>query len=206
MHDEAVLVKPAQTRGQGYSKVYRCPGTDWPELATGSFVYIKTQSEYTCRPIWRACRRTPTLQRELRALLACRKIGLNVPEVIGYQQEGLAAELVISEIADALTLQEALASADADRQQILSNAGHIIGRMHAHGWTHGALNQDHILIQPLADNRAALIDFEKARRSRRLIKADLERFWRRNNYLSSADRTTFEKAYKSVNRGQSYPE
>lgn len=191
----ARLVKPVQHRGAGASCVYLDQRGHW-DGGSGN-VYVKRQRNYTCRPLWRAFLPTPTLAREHRALQAMQRIGVTAPEVVSYRQEGLAAELVIAEIAGGLPLDKALALPDCDRKGILAGVARLIRRLHDAGWAHGALNCEHIFVVPGDDFSAALIDFEKARRSRRLIDADLARIWRRNPALTSEDRGLFEAAYRA---------
>ena len=190
----AELIKPPQHRGRGISTVYVDDRRNW-DGQTGR-VYVKRQHRYTCRPAWRGFRSTPTFARELRALTACSAFGLNIPEVIDYTQRGASAQLVIGEVKDAQSLFAALLNPAPDRRTIISNVARCISRLHTHGWTHGALNQEHILVQP--DAKIALIDFEKARHNPRGITADLERVWRRNPYLTVEDRQLFEEAYASA--------
>ena len=191
----AKLVKAVQFRGSGMSCVLLDERVHW-DGGSGQ-VYVKRQRNYTCRPAWRAYRRTPTLARQLRALRALHQVGFNVPEIVSYRQAGLDAELVIAEIEGGIPLSNALARPDADRQKILSNAARLIRALHAAGWTHGALNAEHIFIQPEHEFDAALIDLEKARRGRRRRGADLERIWRRNPELTAQDRACFESTYQS---------
>lgn len=189
----AKLVKPVQHRGDGASCVYLDHREHW-DGGRGN-VYVKRQHNYTCRPLWRGFLRTPTLAREHRALLAMQQIGVSAPEVVSYRQEGLAAELVIAEISGGLPLDAALAQPEGDRTRILTSVARLIRRLHTAGWTHGALNCEHIFVVPGDGFSAALIDFEKARRNRRLIDADLARIWRRNPALTSQDRRLFEAIY-----------
>ena len=191
----AKLVKPVQFRGSGMSCVLLDERAHW-DGGSGQ-VYVKRQRNYTCRPAWRAYRRTPTLAREHRALQALHQIGLNVPEIVSYRQSGFDAELVIAEIEGGIPLSDALARPDVDRQKILTNAARLIRVLHTAGWTHGALNAEHIFVQPEHGFDAALIDLEKARRNRHRSGADLERIWRRNPELTSEDRAVFELAYRS---------
>lgn len=191
-------VKPPQTRdGKGVSAVFLEPAGDWG--APGERVYVKRQTAYWCRPLWRAFRRTPTLRRELRALDACRKLGIPVPRVVSYREEGPTAELVVEEVADAAALDQALARPGADRIAILRNVADVIGRLHRAGWSHGALYADHILVGPPPDYAVVLIDLEKARRSRMRRVDDLERFHRRNAaVLRQADLEIFDARYRDV--------
>jgi tRNA A-37 threonylcarbamoyl transferase component Bud32 len=189
----AKLVKPVQHRGAGASCVYLDHREHW-DGGSGN-VYVKRQNNYTCRPLWRGFLRTPTLAREHRALLAMQQIGVPAPEVVSYRQEGLAAELVIADIAGGVPLDEALTLPDSDRNRILTHVAGLIRRLHAAGWTHGALNCEHIFVVPGEGFSAALIDFEKARHGRRQIDADLARIWRRNSALTAADRSLFEATY-----------
>ncbi|MEZ5559365.1 MAG: lipopolysaccharide kinase InaA family protein [Pseudomonadales bacterium] len=195
--DFSELVKaPQQRRGHGFSVVYRVPGWRWG--ASSSEVFVKTQRDYTCRPAWRLWRRTPTLRRELRALNACAAFGLPVPRVICYREDDGVAELVVEGIPDTLPLDEALARPGANRQRIVANVARTLALLHRHGWVHGALGNAHVLIQTLADDRVALIDFEKARRRRALIGRDLDRFWRRTGCMSGDEKDQFLRIYREA--------
>jgi len=192
--DDATLVKPPQARrGSGLSEVRLEPGAGWG-LPAGR-VYVKSQRNYTCRPAWRLWRRTPTLLREYRALQACRRLGINVPQVVHYAQQGLEARLVVAEIEGALPLADALAQPGADRRRILVELGEVLARLHAAGWSHGALYGEHILVRAGRVIEVFLIDFEKARRSRRLAAADLARLLRRSPFLTDSDWRCLLDAY-----------
>jgi len=198
--DEATLVKPPQARrGSGLSEVRLECGAEWGWPA--GRVYVKSQHNYTCRPAWRLWRRTPTLLREYRALQACSRLGIKVPLVLDYAQRGLEARLVLAEIDGAVALPEALARPDADRPRILLELGQVLARLHAAGWAHGALYGDHILVRSGATIEVFLIDFEKARRSRRLAAADLARLLRRSPFLTDADRRCLLDAYRRAAQG-----
>jgi tRNA A-37 threonylcarbamoyl transferase component Bud32 len=171
------LVKPPQSRdGHGVSAVYLEPGDRWgrPDVR----VYAKRQHAYHCRPVWRLFRRTPTLRRELRALRACRALGIPVPEIIAYRESGPEAELVVAEVRDGRALHAALADHPASRERILDLAADVIAHLHRAGWTHGALYPQHVLVGPAPECRVTLIDLEKARRSRLKRRRDLDRLLR----------------------------
>ena len=199
MAETSNLVKPPQyRRGSGASEVRIEDGASWG--LPGVRVYVKRQQNYTCRPAWRLWRRTPTLRRELRALEACRALGFDVPTVVHFRQQGLDAELAIGEITGALPLQAALAQAGADAPEVLGRVGRTIARLHDAGWSHGALYSDHILVRPGRHGEVFLIDFEKARRSRRLAAADLERLLRRSTFLSDAERQCLVESYRAARK------
>lgn len=191
-------VKPAQSRdGKGTSAVFLEPASDWG--AGDGQVYVKRQTAYWCRPAWRGFRRTPTLRRELRGLTACRRLGVAVPDVVVYRQEGPHAVLVLEEVTHALPLDRALAAPGADRADIVGNVAGTIGRLHRGGWTHGALYPDHILVRPGPGHEVVLIDLEKARRSRLRRASDLDRFWRHNAaHLSPPEAALFRQGYRST--------
>lgn len=199
------LVKAPQTRdGHGVSAVYVEPAGDWD--APGEQVYVKRQRHYYCRPAWRLFRRTPTLRRELRGLDACRKLGIGVPVVVSYRESGPDAELVLEEVRGTRPLAQALEQFDADRNTILGNLAEVIGRLHRAGWAHGALYSDHVLIGPPPEHAVALIDLEKARRSRRRRRSDLERLIRHvGDQLSNEELTTFLTRYRRALAGSAPP-
>ncbi len=190
-------VKPPQSRGgKGVSAVYLEPAARWGS-GTGR-VYVKRQEGYFCRPAWRAFRRTPTLRRELRGLIACGRLEVPVPAVVAYREDGLRAELVLQEVPGALPLDQALDRHGRDRAAILDDLATVIARLHRGGWTHGALYPDHILVRDRVLD-VVLIDLEKARRSRLRRRSDLDRFWRHNGQLMS-DRETvhFRRHYRDA--------
>lgn len=194
---EPELVKPAQSRrGRGSSYVtVSLPNADGPR------VFSKHQTDYWCRPIWRAFRRTPLLTRELRALRACAELGINVPEVISYSEKGIQSRLELVEVVHSAPLDEALDEQGADRNAILKCTARIIGRLHHAGWSHGALYPHHILINTTVLPSATLIDLEKARRNPFRLGRDLQRFWRHAPAMSDSERAGFDAEYTSARRG-----
>jgi tRNA A-37 threonylcarbamoyl transferase component Bud32 len=127
-------------------------------------------------------------------------MGIRVPQVIAYRQQGTQAELAIAEVSGAVPLNEAVARCGADRNKILQRLASALGRVHRAGWTHGALGSEHILVHAEEDYAITFIDLEKAKRSRMLRSHDLDRFWRRNGFLTAADRNLFEAEYDAARR------
>lgn len=192
-------VKPAQTRkrrGRGTSEVFLEYAQHWG--AGSGRVYVKRQHAYSCRPPWRLFLKTPTLHRECRALNRCRRIGINVPHVVAYREEGGYAQLVLEAIDDALPLDHALNEPDADRATIVGNVASVIGRLHSAGWAHGALYPDHILVGPAPDYEVTLIDLEKARQTRLKRRDDLNRFLRYTTMMRSREVHIFRRHYRAM--------
>lgn len=189
---------PQQRRGRGFSVVQRVPGSEWGQACPE--VFVKTQRDYWCRPPWRLWRRTPTLRRELRALRALCRIGLAVPRVIDYREDAGGAELVVEGVVGALPLDEALARPEARRDRIVANAARAVALLHRSGWIHGALGDEHILVQPALADRVVLIDFEKARRNGALAGRDLARLWRHVSGLTEAEIARFRELYEAARR------
>lgn len=196
---ESTLLKEQSRDGAGLSAVYLEPGARWGIDAPR--VYVKRQDAYWCRPPWRLFRKTPVLRREVRGLRACEALGIRVPRIIAYTEEGRRAELVLEALDDALALDQALNRPGAERQTILRNAAAVIGRLHHAGWTHGALYPAHILIG--ADNQVALLDLEKARHSPLRRRSDLSRFWR-YCALAAEDTAVFLDSYLAARSGAGY--
>lgn len=195
------LVKPPQSRrGQGLSWVTVEPAADWQ--AGSGRVFVKNQQGYWCRPVWRLFRRTPLLLRELRGLHACQRMGVAVPQILDYQDDGCCARLILAEVTHSQPLDEALARNDADRETIISRAAQLIGRLHRAGWSHGALYPHHILIGRDEDRTATLIDLEKARRNPFKRGADLARFWRHAPALSESEKAQFASHYQLARRSR----
>lgn len=195
----APVKAPQQRRGRGFSVVFRAPGRLW--RAPCREVFVKTQRDYFCHPAYRLWLPTPTLAREVRALRACRAFGLDVPAVVFYREVSGTAELVTEAVDDALELDQALARREADRALIIGNCAHSIARLHRHGWVHGALGSEHVLVQPHARERVWLIDFEKARRARPLARRsmadrDLRRLWRHVTNVTTAEIALFDECYR----------
>ncbi len=191
--DDTGLVKAPQRRGHNsISIVHRDSGSVWGYSVPN--VFVKTQIGYFCHPIWRGCLATPTFRREYRALGICRSFGVNAPEPLSYSEENGVAELIVAEVPEALPLDEALRAPGANRRQIVENVASAIGALHRHHWTHGALGNDHILVQ-VTSSRVHLIDLEKARRNRLLVGKDLDRFWRRTGCLEPSERALFQDVY-----------
>lgn len=194
---EPELVKPVQSRrGRGSSFV-----TVSQPPAGGDRLFTKHQSDYWCRPVWRAFRRTPLLRRELRALRACARLGISVPVVLSYEDDGTQTRLQLAEVSQALPLDEALNAGTADRSAIISCTAQIIGALHHAGWSHGALYPHHILIDTRTGASATLIDLEKARRNPLKRGRDLQRFWRHAPVITDAERVLFNTEYRKARRG-----
>lgn len=196
---QSLRVKPAQTRkrrGRGSSEVFLEDARHWG-AGTGH-VYVKRQHDYSCRPPWRLFLKTPTLHRECRALNRCRRIGIDVPQVVAYREEGEYAQLVLKEIDDALPLDRALSEPDSDRVTIVGNVASVIGRLHSAGWVHGALYPDHILVGPGPHYQVTLIDLEKARQSRLKRSDDVNRLLRYTTALDSREVNVFRNHYKTT--------
>jgi tRNA A-37 threonylcarbamoyl transferase component Bud32 len=192
-------VKPPQSRrGRGFSVVHIEPGPAWG--LSGGRVYVKRQEAYWCRPVWRLFRRTPTLRRELRGLLACMRLGVDVPGVVHYEDDGTRATLVLTEVAEALPLDQALARPDADRAAILRSVADAIARLHAGGWSHGALYAAHILVRAGAPHPVVFIDLEKASFSPLQRRQDLNRLIRRSRFLGPDDARTLIDQYRASRR------
>lgn len=188
-----------QTRsGTGLSTVHLEEASQWGG-PPGKRAYVKRQSDYYCRPAWRLWRRTALVTREHRALRACQALGINVPPILHYQAIGNQATLVVEELADTVPLDSALHEFPARRTLILDTLGRALSRLHGAGWYHGALYAHHILVGHSPESNVWLIDFEKARRSRRRRREDLRRLWRHNRYLSAEDRNAVMSGYRARN-------
>lgn len=193
-------VKPPQSRGGGSSAIYVEDGAPWG--AGSGRVFVKRQVDYCCRPIWRGFRRTPTLRRELRGLKAGRALGVPVPTVVAYVEDGTRAELVLEALTGVLPLDQALEAANAERATIVRNVAEAIGTLHRGGWSHGALYHTHLLVGPPPEHPVTLIDFEKARHSRWRQREDLARFWRYSqNFFTRPEVARFEHHYRKARRG-----
>lgn len=189
----STLISSQSRRGRGNSSVWLEDAEPWGG-APATRAYVKRQTDYTCRPAWRAWQRTPLLHREYRALMACRDLGLRVPDVLHFECAGHRAVLVLAEVG-AAPLDAAITTDSVARSQILDALGEYLGRFHGAGWYHGALYAHHILVGPQPEHPVWLIDFEKARRARRRRREDLNRFWRHNRYLGSTDKSRLLDAY-----------
>jgi tRNA A-37 threonylcarbamoyl transferase component Bud32 len=195
-------VKPDQYRGTGVSSIAVESGDRW-DLPR---VYVKRQTAYWCRPLWRIGRRTLVLEREVRGLNAFRALGVRVPRVLSFQKSEGQGELVLSEISDSQPLDQAVGKdqavaenqAGTGRREIIGNLARVVGTLHRGGWTHGALYPAHILVA--RDNSIALIDLEKARRSFFRRRGDLDRLFRHADFLGREDVELFEREYRIVVR------
>ena len=191
-----IVVSTQSRGGKGSSTVSLAAGDQWG-MSAGERAYVKQQVDYCCRPAWRAWRKTPLVAREARALKACEQLGLAVPKVLYFDAGKRAGTLVLAELVDHRPLDTAVAGASTPlRRRLLERTGRYIGLLHRAGWYHGALYAHHILISP--DGEPRLIDFEKARRSRRRRTEDLDRFWRHNQFLNDDDKAAILAAYQQA--------
>lgn len=195
------LVEAGNTRGTGESGAGLAMPEDWPEIDSAAPFYVKRQQRFYCHPAWNLFLPTPTLRRELRALLFAHAHGVPVPQVLAYGEgAGGRAVLALAAIAPALDLQAALDAAPTSRDALLGEVGNVLAHMHAQRLRHGALYPKHILVRQHAavGARVALIDLEKARRplrAARCITEDLAQLLRRAPFLTASDRGVLAEAY-----------
>jgi len=151
-------------RGNGTSRVGVADTSTWPELGISGRVYVKRQQAFFCRPAWNAFRRTPTLRRETRFIARARALGVNVPDVVLYQEgSDDRAILVLREIDGAVDLEKSLLSLDAiDRCELFKNIGKTLAKLHSARLVHGAVYPKHVLVE-VCSCRVWLIDLEKTR-------------------------------------------
>ncbi len=189
---ELIAVKAPNQRGVGDSCVYHTTDERWTEGLV-NHVFIKCQYRYYCRPLWNGGRSTYTAKRELRALLALKAAGVNVPVVVSYQETNDRAMLVTGAIANALPLDVALRTSPECERSILTATAWSIRQLHRAGWTHGALYPWHLLVRMEPYCQVFLVDLEKAKRNRR-SRSDLRRLTR---YLTLPKKTLvfFLEAY-----------
>ncbi|MCP5178882.1 MAG: phosphotransferase [Pseudomonadales bacterium] len=186
-------VKPPNRRGNGISRVHR---TSDPAI-TGNCcatAYVKTQEGYFCRTWWSLGRRVPTFRREVRALRRLQVLGIAVPQILAYDDDGVRARLVLAEVAQALPFDLAMATFPEAAERIVANAADLIARLHGAGWNHGALYPDHILVQGPPAFAVTLIDVEKAARGW-WHRSDLDRLRRRTRFPTPQLAQCFERAY-----------
>jgi 3-deoxy-D-manno-octulosonic acid kinase len=127
--------------------------------------------------------RWPRPLRELVLTAEARRRGVRAAEVLGARVEGglvYRGALVTAEVADAMTLIEALRRAPdaAARGALATAAGEAVADLHAAGVFHRDLNLTNILVRGgNAERAVALVDFDRAR----LRDAPLARRARRRN-------------------------
>ena len=184
---ELVAVKAPNYRGVGESRVYHSTNERWTEGLVKQ-VFVKRQHHYDCHPLWNGCRSTPMAKRELRALLALRSAGVNVPVVVSYWESDHGATLVTGAIPNALPLNVALQTYPESANCILTTTASAIAHLHRAGWIHGALYPCHLLVQMETQCRVFMIDLEKAKRSRRTGR-DLKRLIRYLPMRPEAEKT-----------------
>ncbi len=160
----------------------------------GRTYYIKRQRNHSCHTLghpfgW------PTASREWHYLSRLRKLGLAVPtpRYHGTRRtaEGLEAILVTDELHGftALNAQETLNA--AQRTQLATTIGTMVGRLHRAHLQHGCLYGKHIMVRWQNDTpEVALIDLEKMRvRLHRgtAIQRDLDQLIRHQTIWSADD-------------------
>ena len=186
-------------RGKGTSRVGLADAGAWPELGTTGRVYVKRQQAFFCRPAWNAFRRTPTLRREARFIAQARVLGVNVPEVVLYQEgSDDRALLVLREIDGAVDLEQSLLSLDMrERLDLFKNIGKTLAKLHSARIMHGAVYPKHVLVE-VGSPRVWLIDLEKARRVPFRSSAatrDIARLVRHAPFMTDADLDALVSAY-----------
>lgn len=180
------LVKDVQRRGRkGYSAI-RLVSSD------AGRVFVKSQKDYTCRPAWRCFRKTPTLTREYRALHAFKALHIGVPDIVYFKEENTMAELALAEIRNAVPLDQALEDT-AKVRTVLETLANLVGKIHRHGWTHGSLRPEHILVR---GTDIFLIDLEKARLGgKNRQRQDVDRLCRSIDFVLKDDIDFFKQVY-----------
>ena len=180
------LVKAVQRRGRkGYSAI-RLISSD------AGKVFVKSQKDYTCRPAWRGFRKTPTLTREYRALNAFKELHIGVPDIVYFKEANTIAELALAEIRNAVPLDQALEETSKIRT-VLETLANLVGKIHRHGWTHGSLRPEHILVR---GTDIFLIDLEKARLGgKNRQRQDVDRLCRSIDFVPKDDIDFFKQVY-----------
>lgn len=177
---------PNERRG-GTSGVQRFPGLD------GNLLYRKYQVDHCYRDLKHPLGE-PTVRREQRALLAFEALGVRVPRIVYCgvrRREGhWEALLVTEDLRGFESLESCFARGayqhwgTAQREQIFSQLGQILARLHQQRWQHGCLYPKHIFLHISAEARVelALLDLEKTRQRWTVRQAachDLEQLHRR---------------------------
>ena len=147
------------------------PGRSW---RTTGRVYVKRQRAFFCRPAWNAFRRTPTLRREARFISQARALGVNVPDVVLYQEgSDDRALLVLREIDGAVDLEKSLLSLDArERRELFENIGKMLAKLHSARLLHGAVYPKHVLVEVGSPPRLADRSGENATRTVPIFSGD----------------------------------
>jgi 3-deoxy-D-manno-octulosonic acid kinase len=120
--------------------------------------------------------------RELAVTVEARRRGVAAPEVLAARVEGRLAyrgAIITAEVADAVTLLDALRGArdDARRRALSAGAGRVVAAMHRAGVWHADLNLTNLLAPAGGSVDVTILDFDRAR----LAPAPLARHARRSN-------------------------
>ncbi|CAB3363265.1 Hypothetical predicted protein [Cloeon dipterum] len=101
------------------------------------------------------------LRSEVKRNLKCRTAGILAPEILMVDVD--QCTIIMEEIGNGRTLKQKIKELEKDSnpadelKQICSNLGHLIGKMHEAGTTHGDLTTSNILLNP--NGEMVLIDF-----------------------------------------------
>ncbi|XP_065346764.1 EKC/KEOPS complex subunit TP53RK [Cloeon dipterum] len=104
---------------------------------------------------------TQRLRSEVKRNLKCRTAGILAPEILMVDVD--QCTIVMEEIGNGRTLKQKIKELEKDSnpadelKQICSNLGHLIGKMHEAGTTHGDLTTSNILLN--LNGEMVLIDF-----------------------------------------------
>lgn len=158
--------EPNRRRG-GESGVQRLRAED------GRVYYLKRQVGH----IYRSLRHplgSPTVLREQKALLAFKRLGVSVPEIVycGAERtaDGWRGLLVSAELEGFQDVESWYASGQHERletsrhDQLLQQIGAMLARLNLARWQHGCLYAKHVFVKVTEDQtEVALLDLEKSR-------------------------------------------
>jgi len=166
-------------------------------------VFVKIQSNSIFRSYGNCYKPCPTFFREFTATYQAQQAGVNTPDIIYYGEKGLKAIFVTHSLEDHQSLDLVFPyQPTAIRHKILEQLGQNLCRLHKTRRAHLALFPKHVLVKIENDTvDVRLIDFEKSKRRLTRYKAlfeDLERLFRRADFLSYQDQEILLKAYQQA--------
>lgn len=129
----------------------------WTDPAGELVVVKRTSANRRVSP-----RRRSAAQVEHDALVELGRIGVPVPQALGWTSRGSVSAVAMAHVAHESTLRERIAVADArERRALADELAAIVARLHAGGWCHRDLYLHHFV---LAERGLVLLDVGRAMR------------------------------------------
>lgn len=188
------FLEPINERRGGWSGISMF---EW----AGQGYFVKRQKKHVYREVHRLFMRIPTLRREFRNIQRLKRIGIRVPEVVLYAENGLDSLLVIKALTGFEDLNDYLRKISDKllRQQLFRNLASKLLKMHMSHMHYGSLYGKHVMVNIEDPSDIALIDLESLRytlRREHNAAKDLSQLFRHTQGITNDEWTLVIEAYE----------